>query len=75
MIGNPGLDTILDGLLFEQIEVIDANEAAIKIERAITQNVTLNSTENVNVAQRALQISNLRALDIESRRIQPVRLH
>ena len=47
----------------------------IKIERAITQNVTLNSTENVNVAQRALQISNLRALDIESRRIQPVRLH
>ena len=56
-------------------EIELGQNVVIKIERPIAQNVTLNSTENVNVAQRALQFSNLRALDIESRRIQPVRLH
>ena len=47
----------------------------IEVERTVAQNVALDSTENVNVGERALQFSNLRALDIESGSIQPVRLH
>ena len=52
-----------------------SQDLIIEIERAIAQNVALNSTENVNVAERALQFSNLRALDVESRRVQPVGLY